>query len=267
MHPIERLRYVARAEGADPSTLVREAAGALAGFGDDPDGLVTACRRLVDRHPAVGPMWWMAARVLAAADPVAEAWRAADEIDADPTAELLGSALPDDATVVLVGWPEQAVAALHRRGDIEPLVVHAGGDGLSLVARLRRSDLDAAHVPDAGVGAAVAEADLVLLEATALGPDGFVAQTASRPAAAVAATVDVPVWVVAGAGRVLPGRLWEALVNRLGQSEVEPWDRDEEVMPFAGVTQVIGPGGPQSPEDAVRRADCPVSPELLRGLR
>jgi hypothetical protein len=267
MHPIERLRYVARAEGADPSTLVREAAGALAGFADDPAGLVTACRRLVDRHPAVGPMWWMAARVLAAPDPVAEAWRAADELDEDPTAGLVAAAVPDDATVLIVGWPEQAVAALHRRGDIEPLVVHAGGDGLSLVSRLRRGDLDAVHVPDAGVGAAVAEADLVLLEALALGPDGFIAQTGSRAAAAVGLAAEVPVWVVAGAGRVLPGRLWSALVARLAESELEPWDRPEELVPVTGVASVVGPGGGQSVDDAVRRADCPISPELLRGLR
>jgi hypothetical protein len=267
MHPIERLRYVARAEGADPSTLVREAAGALAGFADDPDGLVTACRRLVDRHPAIGPMWWMAARVLAAADPVAEAWRAADELDEDPTAGMLAAALPDDASVVLVGWPEQIVSALHHRGDIEPLVVHAGGDGLSLVSRLRRGELDAVPVPDAGVGAAVAEADVVVLEASAAGPEGFVAQTGSRPAAAMAATVEVPLWVVAGAGRVLPARLWGALVSRLAETDLEPWDRPDEVVPWSGVVSVIGPVGAQSVDEAGRRADCPVSPELQRGLR
>src|SRR3954469_16055000 len=34
MHPIERLRYVARAGDADAAVLVQEAAGALAGLGD-----------------------------------------------------------------------------------------------------------------------------------------------------------------------------------------------------------------------------------------
>ena len=47
MHPIERLRYVARAAGEGPGLLAGEAAGALAAFADDPQGLVTACRRLV----------------------------------------------------------------------------------------------------------------------------------------------------------------------------------------------------------------------------
>ena len=43
MHPIEHLRYVARAAGEGPALLAREAAGALATFNDDPAGLVTAC--------------------------------------------------------------------------------------------------------------------------------------------------------------------------------------------------------------------------------
>ncbi|MBA3655450.1 MAG: hypothetical protein H0W70_14800, partial [Actinobacteria bacterium] len=106
MHPIERLRYVARARGAGPTALGREAAGALAGFADDPPALVTACRRLVDRHPTDGPVWWLAARVLAAADPGSEAWRAAEELADDPTPGELAAGLPGDATVLLVGWPE-----------------------------------------------------------------------------------------------------------------------------------------------------------------
>src|SRR5215213_4877403 len=64
VHPIERLRYVARAGGLDLVELVQDAALALSGFADDPAALVTACRSLVDRHPAAGPVWWLAARVL-----------------------------------------------------------------------------------------------------------------------------------------------------------------------------------------------------------
>ena len=55
MHPIERLRMVARAAGEGPALVAQEAAGALVAFGDDPAGLVTACRRLVDRQPTSGP--------------------------------------------------------------------------------------------------------------------------------------------------------------------------------------------------------------------
>src|SRR2546430_10939480 len=93
MHPIEHLRYVARAAGEGPALLAREAAGALATFDQDPAGLVTACRRLVGRQPTSAPIWWLAARVLGATvDGTAEAWRAAAELGRDPQeAELLNA--------------------------------------------------------------------------------------------------------------------------------------------------------------------------------
>lgn len=256
MHPIERLRHVARAEGAGASLLVREAAGALAGFGSDPQGLVTACRRLVDRHPGVGAMWWLAAHVLTAGEPVAAAWRAADELDADGTAQELAAELPDDATVVVLGWPELAAEALRRRADLEVLVVDGAGEGAGLARRLRSAGIDALEVPDAGIGAAVTEADLVLLEAAALGDDGLVAVAGSRAAAAVARHAGTPVWAVVGIGRALPDSLWSALVERLGAGETEPWDRVEELVPLDLVDEVVG----------VRTPSCPVAPELLKPL-
>ncbi|MBA2626082.1 MAG: hypothetical protein H0U89_10820, partial [Acidimicrobiia bacterium] len=86
MHPIERLRYVARAGSAEQRELVSEAATALGGLGDDGPGLVLSCKRLVERQPTSGPMWWLCARLLRAADPRGEAWRCVGEIDGDPTA-------------------------------------------------------------------------------------------------------------------------------------------------------------------------------------
>src|SRR6202011_5369703 len=113
MHPIERLRYVARASGAEPSLLVRETAAALADVVRvEPAGLVPACRRLIDRHLTTGPVWWLAARMLTAAEPAQAAWQAAAELKDDPTSGMLAAALPDDLTVTIVGWPDLAAAAL-----------------------------------------------------------------------------------------------------------------------------------------------------------
>ena len=65
MHPIEHLRYVARATGADPAVIAREAADALVEMARiQPAGLVPACRRLIERHVASGPVWWLSARML-----------------------------------------------------------------------------------------------------------------------------------------------------------------------------------------------------------
>ena len=118
MHPIERLRMVARAAGEGPALVAQEAAGALVAFGDDPAGLVTACRRLVDRQPTSGPIWWLAARVLTSTDPTTEAWRAVEQLQDDPTAERVAAALPDGAVVTVVGLGEHTADALVRRGDV-----------------------------------------------------------------------------------------------------------------------------------------------------
>lgn len=261
MHPIERLRMVARASGEDPGMVAREAAAALAGCADDPRALVMACRRLVDRQAAAGPVWWLAARVVAAADPETEAWRAAEALRDDPTPAVAAAALPDDARVTVLGWPEQVTDVLRRRGDVAVLVVDALGDGSPLVAALERSGSDAVLVPDAGVGAAVAASDLLLLDASAVGPGGFLAVTGSRAAAAVAYTEQIPVWVVAGVGRVLPPRLWAAMLGAM-EGTGDPWDADWEYVPLALATSILGPEGPLAPADALARADCQDAPEL-----
>ena len=252
---------VARGSGEDPGLVAREAAAALAGCADDPRALVMACRRLVGRQAASGPLWWLAARVVAAADPATEAWRSAEALRNDATPAVLAASLPEDATLTVLGWPEQVSEALGRRGDAQVLVVDALGYGSALVAALDRAGSLAALVPEAGVGAAVASSTLVVLDASAVGPGGFLAAAGSRAAAAVAYTEEIPVWVVAGVGRVLPPRLWGAMVDAV-TAVGDPWDADWEVVPLELATVVIGPDGQAAPADALARADCPDAPEL-----
>ncbi len=286
MHPIERLRYVARAGGAPPSSLVTEAAAALAGLAEDPAALVTACRRLVERHPHVGPMWWLASRVLTAPEAAVEAWKVVDELEHDQTSRLLAAELGESAAVVVLGWPELAGSAIMRRGDLAVMLVDPFGEADGLIRRLRSAGGDVLEVPMAGLATAVAAADLVLVEAMALSgqapdggdgngdgngdgraPDGgdgngrrdgaagsgmcdgrasgggAVVASGSWAAAAVALSVGVPTWVVAGAGRVVPARIWEAMGRRLDDVPAEPWDRTWEVLPADLVSLVAGPEG------------------------
>jgi hypothetical protein len=233
VHPIERLRFVARAGGAPPSSLVREAAGALAGLAEDQAALVTACRRL---------------------------------IDGDPTGGVLAANLPDGAAVVILGWPELVGSAIRHRADLGVLLVDTLGEGSALARRLRSSGGDVVEVPEAGLGAAVGSAALVLVEALAMGEDGAVAVAGSWAAAAVARSAGVPTWLVAGVGRVLPVRLWEAVSRRLDEDADEPWDRAFDVVPLDLVDRVVGPAGVEDPGRALGRADCPIVPELLRPM-
>ena len=254
---------VARAGDEDPGLLAREAAAALAACSDDPASLVIACRRLVEHQPTSGPVWWLAARVLAARDPAGEAWRSATELEDDPTPAACAYHLPEDARVAVVGWGGQTAAALRRRGDCPVLVVDALGGGSALAGSLRRAGSDVVLVDESGLGWAASSADVVLLEARALGPTGFVGTTGALGAAAVGQASGVPVWVVAGVGRVLPGPLWDALVARLGEGP-EPWESGYEVVPLRLADQVVGPAGPGPAEDAPVRADCPTVPDLTR---
>jgi hypothetical protein len=263
MHPIERLRYVARSTGAPQDLLVRESAAALMSFADDPSGLVTACRRIVGRQLACGSMWWLCSRMLTAPEPIAEARAAVAEIEDDTTPRRLAAALPEDATVLALGWQSLVANGLARRGDVEVLVADVLGEASSFVRHLETRDVEGVEVPLSGLGAAAAEADLVILEASAWGPDAFLAVAGSRAAAAVAHHAGVPVWAAVGVGRVLPGRVWDALVDRLDVN-VERWDADDELVPVDLVDFVIGPAGSESPEDTTRRADCPIAPELFR---
>jgi hypothetical protein len=75
--------------------------------------------------------------------------------------------------------------------------------------------------------------------------------------------VGVPTWVVAGVGRVLPGRIWEAMGRRLDDESAEPWDRPWEVLPTEAMSLVAGPEGLVPLADALAAGAFPVAAELL----
>jgi hypothetical protein len=243
--------------------LVRETASAIADLNLDPAGLVVACRRIVERHPTSGPLWWLCAKLTTSTDPFREAWGLADHIEDDPTANQLVDLVPENATVLVVGWPDLAGETLIRRGDVTALVVDCDDSGSSLVRRLRRADVDAEEVPPAGVAAAVRESDLVLIEALAAGPDAALCALGSHAAAAVAYCNEIPVWLVAGRGRRLPEPMWNAMVERIGDSD-EAWLLDVESVPLGLVSAVAGPDGLCAADSTALLAECPTAPELLR---
>lgn len=262
VHPIERLRYVARARGADAESLVRETAGALRGLGLDPSGLVVASRRIVERHPACGPLWWLCARLLTSTDPTATGRQVVREMEDDATADVLSGAIADGAVVVTVGYPELIGQALTRRGDVRVLAVEADHLASSFVQRLERRDVDCELVPTHAAAIAVAKADIVLVEADALDASRVVAPVGSALLAAVAMAAGTPAWLVAGRGRRLPAPMLSAM---LAAMEVgDPFAAEVESLPATAFASIVGPEGrrPMSPE--ATRAECELAPELLR---
>lgn len=261
MHPIERLRYVARAGAVDPTVLVRESAAALASLDDEPGNLILSARRLLTRHPASGPLWALCARLLTAPDGRRAAYEFVSVVEDDPTSTVLAANLPDDARIAVLGWPDVIGDALRRRGDVDVLVVDARGEGSPFARRLQQLDVDAEEIEESGLGAACAYCDVIVLEATAVGADGFFAVPGSLAAAAVGRATGVPVWLVAGEGRVLPDGVFQSM-RRL-QPEVQPWGAADELVSLDLVDVVVRPQGVSDVATALAVPDCPAAPELL----
>jgi hypothetical protein len=273
--PAERLRSVTRRSVSDDD-LAGEAADALAGFASEPASLVVACRRVLAHHPAHGALWWVCARILAAADPAAAARDAARLLAADRTASRLAASLPlldDEQVVAVVGWPQAVDDALAERQDLPVVSVRVEGADPMFAIRRRRTERNV-RIVDAW-DAALSEVAYLLVPASAIGPG-----TALVPAGVGALLGELgrrvrETWLVGGVGRVLPGRLYDAAVA--GANDPRPGDAgsrryDEiddpapEVCSLERFDRVAGPRGVESPIDAVARPDSPVVPELLRPL-
>lgn len=262
MHPIERLRYVARADGAGPALLVRETALALCEMEFDPQSLMLACRRIVERHPTMAQLWWLCANVLAAPEPFARARELALVIERDTTFGHLDESLPDDATVLIVGWPFTTVKCLAQRGDAMMLVVDSHGEGEALVDRLHDAEIAAELVPFECLAGALQQCDIVVIEALAAGPREVLAVGGSRGVVETARAMGKPTWLVAGAGTRLPDALWSGMCSTL-QVDTD-WQAGLDVIGVARFDKVVGPAGVNDDTSAPLVAECPPTTELLR---
>jgi hypothetical protein len=254
--PFERLRALARYSG-DDAELVLEAADCLADFSGDPQ-LLTVCRRLLAHHPASGPLWWLCAHVVGAANPSRAAHDAARRLRDDRTATRLASVLPfpHDEPIAVLGWPEITGAALRDRPDLDVVVVRTPDGGNRLRYRLPRSELRARVVDE--TAAMALEPSHVLVEVLATSPSTALVPTGTTDLLWSLGTARLR--LVAGAGRLLPERLFE--VARLEvERNAEPVAESLEV---ARAERVAGPSGLDFPERLATRVDCPVAPELLR---
>jgi hypothetical protein len=263
----ERLRAIAR-YGDDDRVLVAEAADCLADFDDDPAALVVTCRRLLAHHPECAPMWWVCARVLTAPEPSEAAWESEERVRSDPTAARLAALLPfpADHPIAVLGWPDLAGDALASRPDLEALAVRGATADPHWERRLARSDAIARPVDL--TEALAAEVSHVLVDAVAASGERVLVRAGTTHVLDTLARPGLLVWLVAGVGRVLPNRLFDAMARLLGDPDDpfdDAWDdRGLELLDVQRFDRVAGPTGLDRPDQVVRRADCPVAPELLR---
>jgi hypothetical protein len=273
MHPIEHLRYVARATGADPVSLVVETAQALRGLRSEPAGLVLAARRIVERHPTCAPLWWLCASVLAEADPFEKAQELSDRMDADETTNYLIDTLPADATVCMVGWSPTALEAIARRGDCRAIIVDSFGTGDAAVNALERLDIEVQGVTLEHAAIGVQMSDVVIIDALGCGGTEVLSVGGAHAVAALAYCNNLPAWTVTRLGTRLPIELWNAmkLANRDADA---PWRSDVDVIPRQLLGRFIGPTGisnfdidtgQNNAQKTVQNfvGECPASTEML----
>jgi hypothetical protein len=242
VHPIERLRAVARAQGVDQRLLAREAAATLGVLADEPFGLVMSCRRLLERHPGAGTLWWACARLLDTADARLEARAIGRALADDVIVRTLALDLPERACVVVVPDPTGgSVLAEHladRRDDL--VVVEADFPAFDVPAALDAAGPPSHRPATPGTGPTV-----VLVEAGAAGPAAFLTLEGTTEAIGPKGDRTAPVWLALGTGRRLPASLFAAVQRRVDEVET---------VAQALVDRVIEP----------RPEPCPAPPELLR---
>lgn len=254
---------MARSRHGDEAELVTEAAIALGSMRASGPDLVIACRRMVERHPELGSMWWLCSRLLTASDPTRMAWHLADELREERTARAVATALPDDATVLTIGWPAVAGEALVRRGDARVLCADSRHEASAFMRLLERSGVESDPVPAESLARAIAMCDLVLLEPVAGSPDRVLAPIGSHVVAAVAADVGVPVWCVLGLGHRLPVEYVHAIADRVVVAPPD-FDTDVDELAVRGITHVATADGVTTDVRAALQPECSFAPDLLR---
>ncbi len=252
MHPIERIRALARASYLDPQLIAIEAADAIADTSvwEGDAAAVSVARRLLAWHSFVGPLWYAAARTLHAVDPTTAACEIAEELGSDATGSALEAALGADMRVVTAG-----------RGW--------GIDNMDSGAHLR---------PAGVVCREIENADVLVVGAQVLGPSGLIAESPAAALVDAAVDVDVAVWAVAGRGCAVDNRLWKRLVELVSSGRTGPqsnivsrawWDFDEasgsvpardlDVIESRQIDHVVGDGGLCNfGEAALRASTTPV---------
>jgi hypothetical protein len=265
--PAERLRAVTRRNVAD-ERLAAEAADALAGFAGEPASLVVACRRVLAHHRSHAALWWVCARILAAADSAAAAREAVRLLEGDRTADRLAATLPlvdEDDVVAVIGWPAAVDEALTERIDIPAVALRVEGDDPTYALRYRRRERGVRIVEP--WDPTLTNVVRLLVPAAAVGPAHALVPAGTAEALDTIGSAAKEIWLVGGVGRVLPARLFEALTSATTQVDDDvDEDAPTESISLDRFDRLAGPRGLDRPHDAALRVDCPVVPELLRPL-
>ena len=274
MHPIEHLRYLARAGQVDAPDLVLETASALSGLVLDPASVVVTTRRIVERHPLCGPLWWLCAHVVTASEPYRALHDCVEQVHADRTAEHLAGEIADGALVCVDGWSFDVAHALAIAGatsGVEVCVVDGDNGADHMIRVLERLEIPSYLVNSSNGAIAASNADVVLLSACATGSTVAWSSAGSLSLASAAYCAERPVLLSASMGSRLPDALYAGIVQDLDRQIsqrrlVQPWHRDASEVPFGLCKAIVSSDGVHEVQALSLHglaAQCPPAVELL----
>lgn len=264
MHPIERLRWIAQADGEAAATVAAEAAWTLGELGaEDPAAVLTASRRLVERQPTCGPLWWVCAQLVAAEDTVATAHSVAAELVSDTVADRLADALRSSFTSsdqLCTLAPVHLLAhALGRRGTYSLRLIAAYHFLRHELRALGATADDVTGFEHEEAAEAVHDAAVVLVEPHVALGSGLLVEPADAKVIELACAEGVPVWALLPAGRLLSDELAAAAMDLAGDSI--------RLVGVESLTAAVDESGLGDARSALSKGTCPPAFELTRRVR
>ncbi len=256
MHPIERLRFVARSGEIDPTELAVEAAYALADLANDRRVLVQSCRRLLEFHPTCAPLLWVCAKALTANDLRGTLFEGISALEGDEATEEL-FALPASGSVVVAEASRSILRALCDRPDLAMRLVGSPHHVRRGMRYLTEGLLPAQGFALNEVDSALLGDPLIVIEPLAVGNGEYLLSAEGAAIYDAACERSLPVNLLLEVGRHLPDELFAALCARCLDHRATSARRDvttRGARPFgsptlaelAGLMESADPLGPHS---------------------
>ena len=260
-----------RASGA--TALVLRGIAVLRSVSRDRDLLRETARVLWRRQPSMAGFRTAAALVLVADDPARELDTLAERLGRSSAAiarfaaPLVRVRRPNATTLRVVTCSRSAVVehTLREIASAGPLSVvcaesRPAREGVALAQALSAAKIKVLLYSDAGIGAAIPDADAVVVGADAVAESGFMNKVGTAALAALARVHGIPVLVLAGREKVLPEPAYQTLAIVKGPSaEIAPELGGASVenpyferIPIELMSQLVTDEGPLPPADVAK---------------
>lgn len=236
--------------------------------------LRAAARAVASSQPSMAAVWntchaWLRC-VEAGGTPQAAAWQVARQLEkAQQAVAARAAALISRGCAVATHSSSStvlaALLAATRQGRRFRLLCSEGRpqmEGRTLARTLAAHRVPVDLLTDAGLLAAISEADLALLGCDAIFPDGFLNKTGTAALVRLARDHSVPVYVLADSFKFVPRRLAASILIR-EEDPAEVWRTRQplvrvrnfyfERVPLAGCTGVVTETGVWPPARAVHQ--------------